>query len=343
MDSYSSITRRRFLLSLGALSAGYIIRPSLLLASPLARPQSKLDQYSFVDELGMGPELNPAKIEREYHPLHAEQTLIFANLDQQQMLWFKKRLKFEFSKAGMQWKKHYEVVMTSQHYGVNYTGTQADQLLAHCENVQDYLYSRLHGLYETNIQWDTLKSPANLTQEKNRGFQGIIGRYTYRLYRVLVSNIEYDDSPCLVSAEPGERAFNFINDLSGTLTGVIYIIPGKTSLLSPFSEILHLTLHEPAKAYEHHLRSRVSLDLARQRAILAAETVNEAAAIVLSSEFLKRFGHHNRLPVVNHMARNLSQRLPNLNSTIAYISQHGAQISIDHFRDDPVNFISRLT
>jgi hypothetical protein len=124
--------------------------------------------------------------------------------------------------------------------------------------------------------------------------------------------------------------------------GTLYIIPGTTSLVAPFSELLHLTFHEPSQRYASELSDTLKNDQAQEQARMAGETVNEAAAIVLAAEFVQKLGQSDRLPTIKFMASNLSDTYGYLPKAIAFMRRTSVQNAADIYCDSPAKFMAYI-
>ncbi|HEY5604571.1 MAG TPA: hypothetical protein VIM41_15825 [Gammaproteobacteria bacterium] len=82
---------------------------------------------------------------------------------------------------------------------------------------------------------------------------------------------------------------------------------------------------------------------ARQYAIDAGETVNEATAILPAKEFINKYGASERLAAVDAMADSLNHRFSHLHGAIAYIKRNGLQKSLDIYLENPHRFMQQLT
>ncbi|MDX2463372.1 MAG: hypothetical protein QNK31_02570, partial [Porticoccus sp.] len=152
-----------------------------------------------------------------------------------------------------------------------------------------------------------------------------------------------NDLPYLVSAQPLERAINHIVDGKRHMPtkGMIYIIPGSTSLVAPFSELMHLTLHAASQRYADELSQSMPRAEAQRHARVAGETANEAAATLLASEFLRTHNCKEKLSTVNLVARSMASQYPFVPSAISYMKQHGLQPSLNLFQSSPSEFMQK--
>ncbi|MGD8570435.1 MAG: hypothetical protein PVJ39_20265 [Gammaproteobacteria bacterium] len=338
------ITRRRFLSYLVIPSAGYFSVPVSLAATPDG-VSSRVDKLGFVDRDGLGPQVAAPMVEKAFFPLHEEQRIINPILEPGEKELLKTLLKSEFDAGGFPWDDEYQLSFSYQHFGVPDNSDQSELLLAYCRRVHDYVYSNLKGLFDANMAWHVLTSGSGEAMSADNQFSAHVGRYTYYMTRVFVDKPGMNDLPSLINAQPMERAIHYI--VGGGEGGLpthahLYIIPGKTSLVSPFSEILHLTFHAPSEHYATELENTVPPDKARQYAIDAGETVNEATAIVLAREYIRKYGDDKRITTINDMAYSLKHRFADLNNAISFIEQNGPQKSLDLYLENPGRFMGQI-
>jgi hypothetical protein len=297
----------------------------------------------FADRHGLGPEMDAPDVERYCRPLHQEKLLSPSAVEQNTLATATQILQFQVRDAGLQWHEGYQVGFTYQHYGVPANSELTDPLLAYCEYVNDYAHANLPNMFNAQVRWQPLTQDDRVVGVP--AFRGFVGRYTYYVMRAVVLNAQSaDELPYLVQASPVERAIHYIEsgESAAPKRGTLYIIPGTTSLVAPFSELLHLTFHEPSQRYATELRNRVGEDQAKERARIAGETVNEAAAIVLATELLQKMGHGERLSTVKFMASNLSDTYGYLPKAIAYMRHNSVQNAVDMYFDNPARFMASI-
>jgi hypothetical protein len=338
------ITRRRFLSYLAVPAAGYLAAPVGFAATP-NRVSPRADKLSFADRDGLGPSVAAPMVEKAFVPLHEERRIINPVLQPGETDTLKALLKSEFDAGGIPWDDGFQLSFSYQHFGVPDNSDHSRLLLAYSRRVHDYVYSKLQGLFDANMSWHVLTSGNEGAMLSDDQFSAYIGRYTYYLTRVFIDKPGMNDLPSLVNAQPMERAIHYIvSGGEGALPthARLYIIPGRTSLVSPFSEILHLTFHAPSELYAAELEKTVSHDEARQCAIDAGETVNEATAIVMAREYIRKYGEDKRITTINDMAYSLKHRFSDLNNAISFIEQNGPQKSLDLYLENPGRFMGKI-
>lgn len=297
----------------------------------------------FADRHGLGPEMDAPDVEQYCQPLHQEKLLSPLAMDQNTLATATQILEFQVRDAGLKWHEDYQVGFTYQHYGVPANSEIVDPMLAYCEYVYDYARARLPHLVNTQVHWEPLTHEDAVVGVP--AFRGFVGRYTYYVVRALVLNAQSgSELPYLVQASPVERAIHYIEsgESAAPKRGTLYIIPGTTSLVAPFSELLHLTFHEPSQRYATELTKTVGENQAKEQARIAGETVNEAVAIVLATEFLQKMGHGERLPTVKFMTANLSDTYGYLPKAISYMRRYSLQNAVDLYLDDPARFMASI-
>ena len=340
----AEVTRRRFLSYLTIPATMYFAGPGMLLANPENRQKNNSDNFSFADREGLGPQIDALTVQNSYFPLHKEQLINAQVFQAEEVTIMKSVLKSEFRYAGIPWDDACQLSYSYQHFGVPDDSPNGKLLLGYCERVYDYLYSRLDGLFDVKMSWQLLTSDGYGVTPGDSQFNAHIGRYTYYVMRVFVDNPDMNDLPSLINAQPLDRAIHYIVGGNRSLPkhAHLYIIPGMTSLVAPFSEILHLTFHAPSENYADQLEKTISHNEARQHAIDAGETVNEATAIVLAREYVSKYGNSERISTINDMAHNLNYRFTNLHNAISFINQTGVQKSVDLYLENPANFMKKI-
>ncbi|WP_455203414.1 hypothetical protein [Kaarinaea lacus] len=341
----SNFSRREFLSLLALQSVAAAVYPTSALAiNSLVKVTAK-PTLAFVDRQGLGPDLDAPDVESLCCALHTEKILPASASTKKERQGLEAAMKQLFQQEGLPWKDYYQVGLTAQHYGVADETAHADELLKYCNDVQDFVYAHLSDLLDVNVKWRPLEDHADYASIAHGQFQGFVGRYTYYVMRAVVLNAEDgDDLPYLVRAWPMERAIHYIVEDQQLVPdgGTLYIIPGATSLVAPFSELLHLTFHQPSQRYAQTLSQSVSQDQALQVARVAGETVNEAAAIVLASKYLQKLGRSDRIATVNYMTNSLSESYPLLPKAITFMQQQGVQKAVDLYHHDPGKFLSQI-
>jgi len=339
------ISRRHFLSYLAAPAVLAMVSPAGMTAVSRKAPSSLASRLAFVDQDGLGPRVDAPTVQNYFVPLHDEQQLTTQIYEPAEIEYIKSVLKEEFERSGIYWDETYKLRFAYQHFGVPDDNIeQSTMLLEYCRNAQDYMYSRLDGLFSTQATWQMV--PRNRAQllENNSGFHANIGRYTYYVLRAYVEGPLLDDLPSLVNAQPLNRAIHYIVGGEDSLPkrASLYVIPGQTSIVSPFSELLHLTFHAPSQTYAEELCKKLPHEEAHQHAINAGETINEATAIVMAREFIEKYGATERMETINVMADSLNQRFRNLNGAISYINRNGLQKSVDVYLENPGSFMQQI-
>ncbi|WP_455366923.1 hypothetical protein [Kaarinaea lacus] len=342
---HAGMSRRSFLSYLAVPATLSFVTPGCMIANSKYYQTDKANKLAFVDRDGLGPNVDAPTVQHYFAPLHAEQPVTARLYNQQEIEDIKSVLKTEFEHAGYSWDDSYDVSFSYQHFGVPDDDVEkAEQLLAYCQRVQDYLYTRLDGLFNVNMDWTMLPRDPILLEEIQQGFHGNVGRYTYYVLRAFVDHPELDGLPSLINAQPLDRAIHYIvgDELSLPKRANLYIIPGKTSLVSPFSELLHLTFHAPSQNYAAELCKNLPEEQAQRYALDAGETINEATAIIMASQYIKDYGASERLPIINDMANSLNHRFNHLNGAMAYINRNGLQKSVDTYLENPGRFMQQI-
>lgn len=336
------LSRRQFMAYLGAtgcLISGHINSAFAAIHETL---NSSIDDFSFVDKTGLGPKIDAPIVEKYLHPLHKEQS--HGGGEAINITSVESLLKEIYSNEAIPWREDFKLSISSQHYGVAYeTSDEAEKLVDYSKNVHDYLFHRIEGLFQIGLKWNVLHiDTSDLTSTD--GFNIVIGRYTYLVSRIFVTNSDIENAPYLVSAKPLDRAINYIESEGPSVPRrvLIYLIPGATSLVSPFSEILHISLHKPSKIYEQELNQEFPREISHQKAVETGETVNEALALMLAMEYQEKYAGGERKKHIRYMASSLAREYPKLPSVITYTQKHGLQSTIDRYLDNPAKLMAAL-
>ena len=341
------ISRRDFLsfVTLNAVAAAALPVPVFAISQIAAQANRKNSLLNFVDRDGLGPDMDAPDVERLCSPLHEEKLLPKSSVDEKTRLAVKEVLQIEFQNASLDWHDDYQVGFTYQHYGVPDDHEQTTPLLKYCNDAGEFSRTKLKDMFNAEVTWNRLTHEQTIVGLPS--FHGFVGRYTYYVTRAVVLGAEdSSDLPYLVQSWPVERAIHYIvaanTAVSKPKRGTLYVIPGTTSLVAPFSELLHLTFHEPSQRYAEELSNTLNEDQAQEQARVAGETVNEAAAIMLASEFIQELGCGDRLPTINFMAKDLSDTYGYLPKAITFMKQTSVQSAVDIFLDSPANFLAKI-
>ena len=338
------ILSRRHFLSFMAISATVAsLSPSSVFALNKLSGTPKWPSLKFADRQGLGPDIDAPDVARLCCALHEEKIIPNATIDQSELEAVSKALRMQFAEEGLDWEDEYQVGFTYQHYGKPDDAEYSKHLIQYCKVVTEYANEKLTDLFSPRITWSPLVHENHHNGRIENGFHGLVGRYTYYVLRAVVLNAE-SDVPCLLQSWPLERAIHYIvaGQSAVPTKGVLYIIPGTTSLVAPFSEMLHLTFHEPSQRYALELAKSINESDAQQQARVAGETVNEAAAIVLATDFMRRLAQPERLSTIAYMAKDLSKTYPYLPNAISYMQQYGVQQAADVYLDNPAVFMTRI-
>ena len=304
------------------------------------------DVHNFADFSGLGPPVEGAFLEDHYCPLHDEkiyshETIAKPLLDEANNL-----LKQEFEKQNIAWKDSYKIIWTSQHYGVPDRSLESLNLLRHCKNAHEYLYDNISGLLETNLNWELLYHRNNLKNcpsDTQQAFTAYVGRYIYLAIRIsAVDENNNPQGPYLIYPRPLERSINLIRSSRATnqpTSCKIYIIPGITALISPFSELLHLSTSEPTLHYAEEIAKSKNYQTALEEARTVGETVTEAISIVLAWQYFQTKKRTNRLNQINALTQHMRSYLPNLNNILAFATEYGVQQCYSDYKNSPQKFV----
>ena len=303
------------------------------------------DNFSFMEREGLGPYIDAPQVQNRYCQLHPEKPVPKILLRLPEYRNAVVVLREEFIKQGMPWRESYSAEIGYQHYGVASAPTEGFKLLAYCQKAQDYIGERFGGKVKNRVDWKRLTEHSSCPNINQDGFRGLIGRYTYFVIRVsAVENGKVIPAPYLLSARPVERAINNIvggRNAAHPTSGLIYIIPGITALLSPFTEILHLLTHEPSLRYQES----ITADDASEtyiRARILGEAFTEALGLVCALRYLERYGDSKSQQMLIKLSGLLSEQMPLLQRVLQFIIKYGANYALELYMDDPVKAHQRF-
>ena len=339
------LSRRWFLTTLvrGAVATSFF--PVTGFGNAIADHNPVNDRFSFADQDGVGSNPGAEIFNNQYFPLHQEKILPLYMLDKNDYRNTISLLKKMYAREGKQWKESSKVLWTFQHYGVSDLSSHSDKLLKYCLSVQDYIYSIVPGVIKEGITWDLLKKVTIDLKAGNAGFRGFVGKNTYLVYRVNMTDEEgFVMEPGIVNVMPVDRAIHFIRSNSHNVptSSTIYVIHGATSLVAPFSELIHLVTNEPSLSYTDKLLASLSKEDAHRLGRIYGETITEAAGITLASDYMRKYGSAERLDTISNNLQNLSNRFPLLNNVVNYMHQHGVRRTLYNYIENPDQLIKKI-
>ena len=341
-------SRRKFLQQLtGSTACLAFLSPTAVLAlTHNQKSQSDNNSLSFTDLEGMGPRINTEFVADKYVALHEERELPAHMIDQANQKYVEWLLRETIADQGLSWDESDRLVWTYQYYGFcDHTG-QCHKLLGYSQAVQEFLYNSVSGLLDVDVQWNLLEKNYHYSNPGPFNFNGFIGRYTYLVNRVWLASAEGDIKDYgLVTATPLNRAINFITSTGSTLnTSLIYLIPGNTSLMSPFSELLHLSTHGPSRRLARQLGRMHKRQKAEETARVIGETITESAAILLAQQYLNKIRRYgDRINIVSSHAKSLVHRYSLIPDTVDYMQLHGVQQTLAQYSKDPLKLIKEIS
>ena len=339
-----SLSRRRFLQKLGAGAVLYAAMPNALLADISSEQSSLPFNLSFVDQDGTGPYLDAPFVEENFIPLHKEMNLPAMNKDSDEYYNAENVLKAEFQNMNVAWSDDFQLIWSYQHYGVPDDKTNSEHIIHYCQTVHDYLYHEISGLEDVNFTWRSLSKDTNVLD--NAGNYALAGKHTYFVLRVNAVDVEGNiQEPYLVNAQPVNRALHYINthdDEDYPNQRLIYVIRGATSLVSPFSEMLHMSTHNPAMRYADELKQNYQYHIAKSLARSSGETVTESAAVLMALDYLYSLGKQSRAGQIIHHARSLESQLPEFSHSIAYMQKYGVQNALNTYHESPASYMKAI-
>jgi hypothetical protein len=210
---------------------------------------------------------------------------------------------------------------------------------------QDYLYSNIPGLMEIYFDWSLLTKRQTRSFIDTKGFKGLVGKHTYLVYRINGVNEEGTQLlPGLVNVIPVERAINYIvdDDYHKPIGSTIFVIHGPTSLISPFTEIIHLTTHQPTLRLTGELKTPLGEDDAQRIGRVYGETITEAAGSLLALSFLQKYGNTEEKNTVRAVSQNISNQFPLVQAAMAYMNHNGVQQVLGAYSENPEGVVKEI-
>ena len=338
-------SRRKFLQTIGVGAALYSVAPSTFATDILSKKSPIITDLYFVDRNGFGPQLDAPFVEENFIPLHKEISLPAMDTASAEYKNTKTVLKSEFKRMNETWSDDFRLTWSYQHYGAPDKSASNTHLVKYCQGVQSYLYNNVHGLDDLKISWESLNDGMDVVSKT--GNRALVGKHTYFVLRVNAVDVDGNvRETYLVNAKPVNRAIHFIDASDGDVQHpdqrLIYVIGGATSLVSPFSEMIHLSTHKPAMRYASELIRDYEKDEANSLARNSGETVTEAAAILLSLDYLYEIGNADRAKQIVHHAKSLSSQLFEFSHSIAYMQKYGVQNALDTYKESPHDYMKAI-
>jgi hypothetical protein len=282
---------------------------------------------------------------RQYCALHKETVLPANRVEQSDYQHSVALLKKVLANQGIRWKKSNRIVWTYQHYGVCDPSIHSKRLLSYSKLAQEYLYNQVSGLMEVNIDWNLLPKHHTRSIIDTKKYRGLVGKHTYLIYRVYGVNKEgIQIQPGLVNVAPVERAINYIIDdaYHKPIGSTIFVIHGPTSLISPFTEIIHLTTHQPSLCLTEELVTSLGEDDAQRMGRVYGESITEAAGSLLALSFLQKYGNTKEKSTVRTVSQNISNQFPLVQAVMAYMNQNGVQQVLGAYSENPGGVVKEI-
>ena len=339
------LTRRKFLSYLLASTAAVSLIPKYALGNTHLNNTSDSNWLSFSFQKGLGPLIDELTLMQKYCALHKETVLPANRVEQSDYQRSVALLKKVLADQGVRWKKSNRIVWTYQHYGVCDPSIHSNRLLSYSKLAQEYLYNQVSGLMEVNIDWSLLLKHHTRSFVDTKEYRGLVGKHTYLVYRVSGVNEEgIQIQPGLVNVAPVERAINYIIDdvYHKPTSSTIFVIHGSTSLISPFTEIIHLTTHQPTLRLTGELVTSLGEDDAQRMGRVYGESITEAAGSLLALSFLQKYGNTKEKSTVRAVSQNISNQFPLVQAVMAYMNQNGVQQVLGAYSENPGGVVKEI-
>jgi hypothetical protein len=339
------LTRRSFLsyLLVSAATASFV--PKYAFGNIFSNNSPESNWLSFSSQKGIGPWLDESTLKQRYCALHKETALPDIRIDQSDYRKTISLLEKVLADQGVRWKKSSRIVWKYQHYGVCDPSIHSEKLLSYSRLTQDYLYSHISGLLEINLDWDLLIKNHTRSFIETKGYRGLVGKHTYLVYRV--NGVDDEGTllqPGLANIMPVERAINYIidDDHHKPIGSTIFVIHGPTSLISPFTELIHLIIHQPTLLLTRELAASQGEVDAQIVGRVYGESIAEGAGILLALSFLQKYGRTNEENIVIAVAQNIVDQYPLVQGVITYMDQNGIQRVLSDYSENPVRVMKDI-
>lgn len=342
----TNLTRRKFLQHL-TKSAAFLAFISPTTTSAIVHKfKDQADHVLSFSELnGLGPDINAQMVENRFVALHEERELPAYTIDADNRHYVEWVLREMVANLGEPWVESDKLVWTYQYYGYCDHSGECDKLLNYSKSAKEFLYNSVSGLLDVDLDWNLLREDYDYSAPGKDRFNGVIGRYTYLMSRVWLASAEGEIKDYgLIRAVPLNRAINFITSTGNELnTSLIYVIPGITSLMSPFSELLHLTTHGPSRQLVKQLGLLRNPKQAEETSRIVSETITESAAFLMAEQYLNKYHYYDRIKTINQHAGSMVGRYSLIPDTVDYMKLHGVQQTLAHFADDPLHLVKEIS
>lgn len=341
-----NLTRRSFLsyLLASAATASLIPKYAFSFASSDINPGGSW--LSFSSQKGIGSSQGEFSLLQNHCALHKETVLPRNRISNSDYRNTVSHLKTVLANKGIPWVNSNRVLWTYQHYGVCDTSIHTLRLLSYSRSAQDYLYDNVSGLMGINLDWNLLIKDHGRSFVDKKGYKGFVGKHTYLVYRVNAVNEEGEQIlPGIVNIMPVERAINYIVDDNNhnPIGSTIFLIHGRTSLISPFSELIHLTTHQPTLRLTRELAAFTEAGDAQIVGREFGESITEAAGCLLALSFLQKYGRPDEKNVVRAVSQNISNQYPLVENVMTYMNQNSVQHVLNDYSENPRKVIKAIT
>ena len=339
------LTRRKFLSYFLTSTAAVSLIPKYALGNIHLNNTSESNCLSFSLQKGVGPPMDELTLTKQYCSLHKETVLPANRIEQSDHQRSVALLKRVLANQGIRWKKSNRIVWTYQHYGVCDPSIHSDRLLSYSKLAQEYLYNQVSGLMEVNLDWSLLPRHHTRSFVDTKEYRGLVGKHTYLVYRINGVNEEgVLIQPGLINIAPVERAINYIIDDTNhkPIGSTIFVIHGPTSLISPFTEIIHLTTHQPSLCLTEELVTSLGEDEAQRMGRVYGETITEAAGSLLALSFLQKHRNTEAKRTVKTISQNISAQFPLVQAAMAYMKQNGVEQILGAYSENPGEVVKEI-
>lgn len=354
-DMAQKITRRGVLSYLLLATVATSLPPKHVFAAVESTTTPDCHGLSFSSQPGTGPWIDETALLQHKKSrqgtclknaaLHREAVLAANRVDKRDYENALAILHSLLARQGIRWKDSYRIAWTYQHYGVCDTSIHSHRLLAYARTAQDYLYSNVSGLMGHPPEWSLLARSPHSVPTTEHEYIGLVGKHTYLIYRLnAVDEAGEVIVPGIANIMPVERALNYIvgNRDHRPIQSTIFVIHGITSLASPFTELLHLTTHQPSFRLIEQLAEHGSAHEAAMMGRMYGESITEAAGILLAFQFLEKYGCRDETNRLNRLLQHTRHRYPVTGPLMAQMQKDGVQQVLGDYVDNPARLMRKM-
>ena len=336
------ITRRDFII--GGLASGLLL---LLPDTAYGRqsqkgPPEETSKWLFLDEASY--EAKKRQLERPVDLKSKNMVQIGPELDMPEYISLysvvRHGVEGEMSRRGLS-PRNYGVWVAYRSYGFADAPSVSQSVADYAGSAVDFMHSKIRGLDPkcAGITWVPLRPGEDYSRDFNgKGFVGM-GQYTHARGGFMnksdrkITEIARANS---LDMSAQFRLFDYDSDKDGEIDWYIFLSTNYTSLMSPFSEVLHMAVYKRALKYQSEAGPGAEA--------LASEAFAEASAEVLGGMMVDRFGIPGGHKVIARAGaeRKKSPKYKLIGQAVPWIERYGPQAAYDLYMDSPGKFVKTI-